>query len=519
MNERPVTTSKRLVHNTLFNIVTLMTYAVVAFLLMRFFLSHLGEAQYGVWLLISGSIFRYAPLLNLGLNSAINRYIPLYQAKGDDDAVQRVISSSLFFFSGLSIFLVAASVVIYFNVGSWFAIEPELVGVAGSLVLVVGFCVACALPLHPAAAVLSGLQRYDITSTLELVVLILRTVLTVVLLSHGYGLLTAGLVFGLGEVFLRVLDYLFVRKLLPAAFLSLKKIDLQLLKEMLAYGINTFLYAMGAVIIFSASQVVIGIFLGPAEISQFAFATAGIMLLSQMVQAATAAIKPAVSDLDARNDHVRVKEIAFLTRKYSLLLIIPSGCFLMAMGGDFLRIWVGDQFENPAILKEMAVISAILTVAICFMLAQHSNFLVLVGRGEHSIFGVLTLAAALLCVGTSVVSVKVLGMGLLGIAWSNLVPILLSSGVILPIYFNRKMGISALENVRNVWQPALLGSLPAVLMIGVWKCTAPPDSWLELGAVVAVGATLTCVAGWFLSLTDVERRRFAHVLKRKKDRG
>jgi len=520
MNEQPVTTSKRLVHNTFFNVVTLAAYAVVAFLLMRFFLSHLGKAQYGVWLLVGGSIFRYGPLLNLGLNSAINRYIPVYRARSDHDAVQRVISTSLFFFAALGIGLVIATVVLSLNVGSWFAaIKPELVGSAGVLVLIVGFCVAFALPLQPATAVLSGLQRYDITNGIALVVLCVRTVLVVTLLSHGYGLLTAGLVFGLSEISLRVLGHFFVRKLLPVTFLSLKKIDLRLLREMLGYGINTFLYGMGAVIILYASHVVIGIFLGAAEISQFAFAAAGVVLLSQLVQAATAAIKPAVSDLDARNDHLRVKEIALLTRKYCLLLIIPSGCFLIVMGGDFLRIWVGDQFDDPAILNEMTVIAGILAVACCLMLAQHSNFLVLVGRGEHRIFGVLTIVTALLCVSASVVSVRVLGMGLLGIAWSNLLPILLSSGVILPIYFNWKMGISALENVRNVWRPALLGSLPAVLMIGLWKYLAPPRSWLELGGVVIAAAILTCVASWFLSLTDVERRRFADILRRKKSGG
>ena len=519
MNKQPVTTSRRLVHNTFFNIITLVAYAVVAFLLMRIFLRHLGKAEYGVWLLIGGSIFRYAPLLNLGLNSAINRYIPVYMAKGDDAGVQRVVSTSLFFFGAVGVLLAVASVVIYFNVGSWFAIEPEMVGSAGALTLIVGFCMAFALPLQPSTAVLSGLQRYDVSNGIALVVLVLRTALAVVLLSRGYGLLTTGLVFGLAEVSLRVLGCVFVKRLLPITLLSLKGIDLRLLREMMTYGINTFLYAMGSVIILNASLVVIGIFLGPSEISQFAFAGAGVFLLSQLVQAATAAIKPAVSDLDARNDHLRVNEIAFLTRKYSLLLIIPSGCFLFVMGKDFLRVWVGDQFNDPAILNEMAVITTILTLVVCIMLAQHSNFLVLVGRGEHRIFGVLTIAASVLCIAASVVSVRVLDLGLVGIAWSNLLPIILSSGVILPIYFNRKMGISTRENMRNVWQPAILGSLPAVLTISLWKYLAPPDSWLELGGVVAAVAVLTCVAGWFLSLTDVERRRFADVLMRKKMRA
>jgi O-antigen/teichoic acid export membrane protein len=241
--------------------------------------------------------------------------------------------------------------------------------------------------------------------------------------------------------------------------------------------------------------------------------------LSQLLTAFTAAIKPAVSDLDARNDQARVREIAFLTQKYSLLLIIPSGCFLVAMGREFLTIWVGDQFQDPAVINEMAVILAILTVAHCFMLAQHSNFLVLVGRGEHRIFGVFTALMALLCVSASIVSVKVLQWGLRGVAWSSFLPLVLISGVILPIYFNWKMRVSTQESVREVWQPALLGSVPAVICICLWKYLAPPGSWLEIAGVVAAAMALTGVGGWCFSLTDIERKRFVHIALRKEDRG
>lgn len=519
MNEQPITTSRRLVYNTLFNVVSLVSNAVISFFLIRFFLGQLGEARYGVWLLIGGSIFRYAPLLSMGLNSAINRYIPVYLAKNNDEGVQRVINTSLFFFTILAIVLVTASLVIYYNVGSWFAIEPQLVRTASTLVLVVGFCFAFAMPLQPSIAVLSGLQRYDILNIVNLIVLLLRTVLVVILLLRGYGLLTTGVVFGLSEIATRVLNYFFVRKLLPAASFSLAKIDLRLLREMLAFGINTFLYAMGAIIIYHASNLIIGIFIGTTQISQFAIATAGVLLLSQLLQAFTAAIKPAVSDLDARDDEARVKEIALLTQKYSLLLIIPSGCFLVTMGREFLWVWVGDRFEDPAVIDGMAVILAILAIGHCLRLAQYSNFLVLVGRGQHKIFGVLTAVTALLCVFASIVSVKVFNWGLLGIAWSNFLPIALTSGVILPIYFYWKMRISALESVRSVWRPAFLGSLPAVAMIIAWKYAAPPNSWLEIGGVVIAAMVLTAISGWFLSLKEVEQKRFVHIALRRKDSG
>jgi O-antigen/teichoic acid export membrane protein len=519
MSEQPITTSRRLVYNTFFNVATLVTQALVAFLLIRFFLARLGQVRYGVWLLIGGSIFKYAPLLSLGLNSSINRYVPVYLAKNDNDGVRRVISTSLAFFTALAVVLVIISLVLYHYVGSWFAIEPDLVQTAAYLVLVVGFCFAAAMPLQPSSAILSGLQRYDITNALTLAVLFVRTATMIILLLQGYGLLTVGLVFGLSEVALRALHGVFVKRLLPSLSLSFGGIDLRLLKEMLVYGINTFLYAMGLIIIYNASILVIGIFMGPADVSQFTVATAGVFLLSQLLQAFTAAIKPAVSDLDARDEHLRIKEIAFLTQKYSLLLLLPAGCFLVVMGGNFLQIWVGDQFKDPAAISRMAAVLTILTIGYCLMLAQHSNFLVLVGQGQHRIFGVLTALMAVLCISASVVSVKVFNWGLLGVAWSNFLPMVLIAGVILPIYFNRKMSVSWLENIRDVWRPALLGALPAALCIGLWKYLASPDSWLEIGAVVIVAALLTVVGGWFLTLTEVEQRRFVGMALRKRNDG
>jgi O-antigen/teichoic acid export membrane protein len=438
----------------------------------------------------------------------------MYLAKNNNDGIQRIINTSLFFFTALAVVFVIVSLVIYYHVDSWFAIEPELVRTACALVLIVGFCIAFAMPFQPSTAILSGLQRYDLINLVMLTVLLSRTVLVVVLLLRNYGLLTTGIVFGLGEIVVRICHSVFVKRLLPTVSLSFAKIDFRLLKEMLPYGINTLLYAMGALIIYHASSLVIGIFIGAAEISQFTVAAAGVLLLSQLLNAFTAVIKPAVSDLDARDDNATVKEIALLTQKYSLLLILPSACFLIAMGREFLHVWVSDRFKDPAVIDTMAVILAILAIGHCLRLAQHSNFLVLVGRGQHKIFAGLTALTALLCVSASVVSVKIFNRGLIGIAWSNFLPMALISGIILPIYFNWKMHISALENALKVWLPAVLGSLPAMTMIILWKCLDPPDSWLEIGGIVLGAAALTAVSGWFLSLTRVEQKRFARIALR-----
>ena len=517
MFEKPITTPKRLVYNTVLNVATLVTNAIIGFFMIRFFLGRLGVEKYGIWVLVGGTIFRYAPLLNMGLSSSINRYIPVYIAEKNELGIHQVIDSSLLTFSFLALILATIASIVYFNVESWFSIDPAFVPAAKALVLIVGFSFAISMPMQLATAVLSGLQRFDIANLAVFSTVVMRTVILIVFLLRGHGLLTMGIAYGLCEITLRGLQFSAAKRLLPQMSLSFGHVNFKLLREMLAYGINTLLYAMGTIMIYQASNLIIGIFIGTEPVSLFTCASAGVLLLAQLVQAFTMAIKPAVSDLDARKDNTTVKEIAFLTQKYSLLLIIPGACFLIGMGREFLTIWVGAKFEDPTAIQTMSTILYILTVGHCLKLAQLSNFFVLVGRGQHRIFGILTILMAILCISSSIISVKVLNLGLIGIAWSNFLPMAIISGTILPVYFNRKMKISTIENIRRVWLPAIIGSLPTAIMIILWKYYASPDSWIEIICIFIAIVALTTVSAWTLSLKPVERKRFLNIALRRKN--
>jgi len=511
MSKQHITTSKRLIQNTLFNVVTVITTATIGFFLIRFFLGQLGENKYGIWVLV-GSIFQYRIIMSLGLNAAINRYIPAYIARDDRNGIQKVISTSLFFYSTLTVVIVLVSLVIYCKVGSWFIIDPDLVGIASTLVLVVGFCAAFAMMLQLYSAILAGLQRYDVINLILLVTLLLRTALLVALLSKGWGLITMGFLYGFSEIAIRVTQFVFVKRLLPEASLSLANIDFKLLREMTFFGIYALLYTTGAILIYRASSVVIGVFLGTAEISQFAVVVACLLILSQLVQAFARAIMPAVSDLYSREEHARVREIAILTQKYSLLLVVPSGCFLVTMGKEFLQVWVGKKFQDPATVDSLGAILALLTVSHCLRLAQHSNYLVLLGRGQHKVLTGITFLMALVCVTASVVSVKMYDFGLLGVAWSNFIPMALTYGFIIPMYCSYKLHLSILYSARKVLSPVLLGTLPTIAMIIVWKCLYPPTCWFHIGTVILSAALLTAVASWLFSFSELERQRFLKIL-------
>jgi len=498
-------TSERLALNTLFNIASHVVQAAIAFFMVPFFMRTLGKEQYGIWILVA-SVFAYRNTLNLGLNSAINRFIPVFRAKNDADGMQRVISASVLYLYFTAAVLAGATVVVYRYIEVWFSIPLDLVGTTKNLVLVVGSCFAAIMPFQMYSGILSGLQRYDITSIGTILAIVLRTIALIVLLTRGYGLLAMGLIFGLCEIAIRLVQTIFALKLLPhISILPTFRVDFSLFRQMIHYGTNTLLYTLGNMIIYKSSDIVIGIFLSTKDITRYYVASAGMLMLGSFIEAFAAAIKPAISDLDARNKDHHVRQLSIWTQKYILMLLVPSVCFFLIMGRDFLHVWIGSDFGDVYFILVLLSISQFLRWL------QHSNFLVLVGKGQHRIFGVMALSTAVCTVVLAVIFVRVFGLGLTGIALSNLIPMLVTCGVILPVYFSHKMNISITDHLFRIWLPALYSCAPALFFMGLWKYFHSPDRWLHIAIVLLCACSMTAVGIWSWGLDLAEKEKFQRI--------
>jgi O-antigen/teichoic acid export membrane protein len=493
--------------NTAWNVFTLIVNAVVAFLLIRFFLTYLGQARFGLWVLI-GSLFRYRGIFSMGLNTAINRYVPMYLAAGDGPALKQALRASLRFYLGMAVFCLVVTGILVRMIGHWFSIDDTLVAQAQALTVIVGTGFALVLPLQLGTAVLSGVQRYDLVNGTVLAALALRTALLVVLLRSGWGLLSMGAVFAVSEVSVRLVHWGLARRQLPNLNACGGGAAPSPLREMLAYGANSFLYSTGAVIMIKASDLIIGVSpLGMPGVTQFSIAAAAVMLLTQLVQAFTKAVMPAVSDLRTRDDQPRLREVTFLAQKYSLLVLIPAVGFFILLGRSFLTIWVGDQIGSPRDLHDMGTVLVLLSVGHGLRLAQHSNYLVLVGCGKHRIFGRLTAGTAVLVVVLSVMALWQGGGGLAAVGWANCLPLVLMSGLVLPLYFHRTMHIRWADSWRQVWKPALLGTAPSLAVLALWARFAPPANWFQLLGGLAVVLLTAVGGGLLLGCAAQERQR------------
>ena len=85
---------KTLTKNIFSNYVGIAGTIIIAFLLSPYLVHTLGDTKYGVWSVIS-ALTGYMALLDLGISSAIAKYVAKYKALKDYKSLNTVLASGL----------------------------------------------------------------------------------------------------------------------------------------------------------------------------------------------------------------------------------------------------------------------------------------------------------------------------------------------------------------------------------------------------------------------------------------
>jgi len=166
---------------------------LVGIFLSPYILHHLGDDAFGLWVLIF-SITGYYGLFDLGIRSSIVRYVAKYSATDQADELNHLINTALFSYAGIGTLAIAITITLSLFAASIFRISGNSVSLAQYLLLVVGSAVALGFPLGVFGGILEGLQRFYVLNFTSVTSTLLRALLIVLALRHGFGLLTVALI-------------------------------------------------------------------------------------------------------------------------------------------------------------------------------------------------------------------------------------------------------------------------------------------------------------------------------------
>ncbi|MBZ0071275.1 MAG: oligosaccharide flippase family protein [Gammaproteobacteria bacterium] len=497
------TTTSRVFKNISANWLALLINIVISFFLAPFVVNHLGAEMYGIWA-VAMQFTGYIYLMDFGVRDSLIRYTAKYRASGNALALRRILSVAILIY--LPVFLAAllAAAGIAYGLSKWANIEGELVNAARITVFLVGASIASTFLFNIYTGLLQGLQRFDVTNSIYVVIGLLRATTIVIVLKAGGGVVEmAWIQFGF-TVLAGIACYFAANIFMKQAGLSLRPARVTgrklraLLRLVSGYSVYVFINNIGQKLAFATDALVISLFMPIAAVTFYAIAGNLISYLHALVSATATVFTPVASQYAARKDKEGLRMLMLRSTRLNLMIGLPIACTYVMLGDIFIGLWMGDQFVEQA---SMVLLILGLTQILSF--PHYSIASILYGIGRHRTLAFLRMGEGIINLVLSMILVQ--SMGLMGVALGTAIPHTVIFGVILPIHACSLLGISWWKYITSSLVGPLLNAIPFMLAAWFVHEEVVPTNLVSFFSIVAVLCFLYVITGYRLCLNGEER--------------
>jgi O-antigen/teichoic acid export membrane protein len=426
---------------------------IIGIFLSPFILHHLGDAAFGIWVLIF-SITGYYGLFDLGIRSSIIRYVSKYSATDDREKLNGFINTALFTYSGIGVVSMVLTTLLSSTVERRFNIPPEMHSQARLLLLMVGASVSLGFPLGVFGGMLEGLQRFYILNWTSIGATLARAVLIVYTLHRGYGLLTVALITVGLPLASSILRGIIVFRLCPVP-LGLKYVDRESFRHMANYGGTTFLVMVAARLRFRTDELVLGAMMSTVAVAWFNIGARIVDYAQEFVSSLAQVFVPMASHSEAKGDLDRVRKIYIAGNRVCAFIILPVTALLIIFGKHIIRIWVGARY-----VPHSYPVLVVMIIPFALMLAQAASTRILFGLGKHQTVAAVTVIEGLANLVLSIALVPALGI--VGDALGTAIPLTFTCLVFLPRHMKKQIGVPVITFLREAYILPILLTLPFV---------------------------------------------------------
>ena len=475
---------KRFAFNVVMNWIAMVIGMVIPFFLTPVVVRHLGPTAYGVWILAVSTV-AYLNLLDLGLRSAVIRFVSKAHTQNKLDEAQAAIGAALWFRVLISVAVAVFSVVLAFAFPHFFKVPPDLQRAAQITVLVCSLGVAVTLISGVFGAVLSAIQRYDVLSTIGILSVIARAAGVILILRSGHGLTTLAyweftviLMSGLATCGAAL-------KLFPAARVRLGRPDMATLKMIWSYSFAMFIILIAGQVVFSTDNIVVGAFLSVGLVSFYSIGGSLTVYSRQVVSALSTTFTPIASGLEASGKMDELRKLLLRGTQASLALALPISLALFFRGKTFIGLWMGPRYSQIAgTVLQILMISQFLTVANI----TAGNIMFAIGK-QKAVAKCATVEAAL-NLSLSILLVKTIGV--YGVAWGTSIAMTLIHLLFWPAYVHKVLDIPVKRYLWEGWGKITLCSVPYALACffadRYWHPTSMLPFFIEIAEILPIYA-------------------------------
>ena len=467
--------------------------------------NHLGKSEYA---LFSLSISVVALLtFDLGLNSAVARFVARAEARNDRDATLDALAVVRSTYLILDLLLLSVSALVWWKAPTLFpALSDAEVGQFRLLFALAGVVMLFNFPLYPANGTLQGLGLFGALRGSDVAWRVASVALSLVIVWGD--LSSFWLVLGWTAIALAASIY---RVIVCAqqgvwAWRIHGSPTSGLRREIRSYTSWSFLVALGQRLMITVMPAVLAATAGTHAVAIFAIAAMFESYVWLIANALNGMFLPHVAQLVQAEDRMGIEALMELVGRFQLLVLgLVIGGFA-AFGRQFVQLWLGPGFEDVYFVALLLILPSLI------IHTQEVAMTAVIARGAIRLRGIATAIAATVNLALAVVLTP--RMGALGGAISVSTGSLAGYVLAMNIAYARAMGL----DVKRFFQRVHMRILPLAIL-----CTAAFLTISNAGIGSSVNGLLICATcfsfmygggAWILVLTQQERKLIRGALAR-----
>ena len=317
--------------NTVTNYFSMFVRLVQGILVTRWLISHLGEAQYGLWVML-WSFFSYALLLDLGFGVAAQKVTATELYKKDIEKYNRTISSIFFSHVAMSLLILPLTFVGMYYVRELFHLPAdatdEYIYFCRIALLLSGLAATIVFPLGVFPEILAGLQKLYLRNYLVIIAKTVELLGVIVIFAMGWGLFKllffVMMVMGMTQVAMMINVF----RSIPG-FRVRFAFDKEVFKGIFHFSASVYLISIGRMIWERGMYLITSIFCGLAAVGVFQLGSRVPMLIQQIAMPYVENLSPITALLHSRQRNVHLAQI--LVRAIRWVNFFAAGTTVMVM--------------------------------------------------------------------------------------------------------------------------------------------------------------------------------------------
>jgi O-antigen/teichoic acid export membrane protein len=502
-SQGPLTIAK----NSFANLMRFAVSVLAAALLPPFLTRRLSHDMYAAWVLIL-QLGAYAAIFELGLQSAISKFVAQHHASQDHEGTGSVVSTATALLGVSAICALAAVGVLVWQVPNLFQqLTPSLVHQVRLGILLVGGATALALPATAFGSSFQGVQRYNVPMAIGGGSQALSTIAIVFAVLLNGSLVVMGACVAAITLCAAVVQVAAWRRYLSHIKVSVAGVTRRMTRVILAYCAAMSVMSFAMLLISGLDTFIVGHFdfkatgfyAVAASLTNFVILTAGAIF---------GPLLPAVSELAALNDRAGIASLTLRSTRFCAVLLVLTALPLLLYGYPILSLWVGADYARNSIL-----LLEILTIANMIRIFMLPYAIAVAGNNLLRYASVSAIAEAVVNFGLSIALAY--RFGAIGVALGTLVGAVV--GAVLHIvvtmhYTQTAITVRRLQLVQRGLTRPMVSAVPLFAFLLFNRGNPAVHGFLPPAFVALLTATLI----WIVGLTESDRKIFTEAIRNRR---